>query len=125
MFFLKLFRLKVQKIAGAVLLLLLTSFSLQYSQDILTQLEPLQNTSLNHNEFRKDHQSVDQTSLNDDDQDLHHHLGLKLPQIITIRFFLNSFKSFQIKRNTPFSKAAYCENIPLIGLFLNNKALLI
>ncbi|MBC7653022.1 MAG: hypothetical protein H7098_00945 [Oligoflexus sp.] len=126
MFFLLLFRLKAQKIAGILILLLLTSFGLQYSQDILTQLDKLENITLHHNEFRKIHQTVDQTNISEDDQDvIHQHKDLKLPQIFIIRFFLNSFKSFQIKGITPFSKSTYCENIPLIGLFLNNKALLI
>lgn len=126
MFYLRLFRLRTKKIAGILLLIFFVSFGLQSSQDLLTQSDSFENITLNQNVFKKAHQTVDQTNISDDDNHaIQQHKKLKSPRILILSFFLNSFKGFQSKRNTDFSNTTYSINIPSIGLFLNNKALLI
>lgn len=127
---LKAFRLKVQKIVGILFVLFSISFGLQSSQDLLARSTTSGNAALNHSHLNKKHQKdkhkVSKINFYEDDQDtIHHHNDLKSPQISIFLYFLTSFKDFPSEISIDFARLNLSKNVPVKGLYLNNRALLI
>lgn len=125
MLYIKWFRSKAQKVTGFILLLFVMSFGLQSTQDLLTQLPSCKTIDLNHPTFNKFHQTINQISgLDDDDQDTINHPS----QILFSSYFIKStFLLFSFKNYDEGEKASInaCLHQPITGLFISNRTLLI
>ena len=123
-------RLKAQQITGIVVLLFLISFGLQSSQDILSNTSPAEIVSSVPRRFVKDnqqdHQKLNQIDLSSDDQSsASGERDLKSLQNFTVYFCFESNLNVKSARNIDFSEISFLGKGRELGLFLQNRALLI
>lgn len=94
MLLIKLFRLKNKKTIHFFLWILLFSFGLQTSQDILTRLGAVENINNNLTTLNKSTKAFNQVNIIDDDQDVSDHHHLDIPQLFYHPLFDYNFLSF-------------------------------